>query len=123
MDIQRERRLPASQASDTDPSFADLYCSIKPVTEGVRQKAELRSVSHANQEVKELIDRDCREELKPEKRLSVAHIWTAGVYAELCCSAPRHLTKPRVKFTKWDYKVCQIIVKKDVSFQRYIISF
>lgn len=89
----------------------------------MRQGAELRSVSHANQEVIELIDRDCREELKPEKRLSVAHIWTAEVHAELCCSAPRHPTRPRANFTEWDYKVHQIIMKKDASSWRYIINF
>lgn len=65
-DVQGGQQLPASQASDTDPGLADLHCILKPAAEGVRQRAELRSVSYANQEVKELIDGGCRAEVKPE---------------------------------------------------------
>lgn len=50
---------------------------------GWDREPRLRSVSYAKQEVKKLVVRGCGEERKPEKRLGVAHIWTAGVYAEL----------------------------------------
>lgn len=55
-------------------SFMVLCCILELAAEGVRQRAELRSVSDAKLEVKELIDGGCRVEREPERRLDVTHV-------------------------------------------------
>lgn len=44
-----------------------------------------------------------------------------GCSVLLLCA--RHLTRPRVSFTKWDYKVGQIIGINGASSQRHSIKF
>lgn len=87
------KRVAASCFRAACPKHRSVFSRpLMYVAEGVRQRAELRSVSY----VKTLI---AAEKDKAWKKVIVAHMWTAGVCAELWCSVSRHLMKAKFSFT------------------------